>query len=206
MAAVQDIYQVRVFVAFGGQGAINVLHWRCGTIAGTGATDAQIANAFDLALGLPYKTLMTSSCSYRGVGVRRIFPGQSIETYGTAGVGPGSVTGDPLPKQIAGLISLRTINPGVHMRGRVYIPFPGESSNDADSTPTLPYINNLNALAGVFISIITAGTPPNQNTFLMGVFHRGSSLITDIWQTRVNDKWATQRRRGDYGRVNALPI
>jgi len=205
MAAVGDVYQVKLYSLLGQQAGINVLHYSVTTLGGTGASDFEIGQAMAAALPTTYKALLSASASYRGLGIRKILPTLSIETYNVTAQGAGGVAGEALPKQISGLITLRTTVPGRAFRGRVYVPFPGEGDNDTDQTPTAGYITRLGNFAGTLITTVTAGGA-NSNQLRLGVFHRVGGAITVCNDTTARDRWATQRRRGDYGRTNILPI
>jgi hypothetical protein len=50
------------------------------------------------------------------------------------------------------------------------------------------------------------GTAPNTATIQWCLYHRASGTTTDITAITTQSKLATQRRRGDYGRHNALPF
>lgn len=86
------------------------------------------------------------------------------------------------------------------------MPFPAESQNDADQTPTAAYLVVLFNYTSVAIASLLAGVNPNTNTLESIVYNRASGTGIPITSFTARDKWATQRRRGDYGRTNILPI
>lgn len=206
MAAINEIYEMRAYTLMGGQAGINVLHFRVAAFAGSGASDVQIADAWNQAIAATLKACMSSTASFRGVGVRRLKPTLSVETFSILNQGSGGVAGDPLPKQITGISTLRTLTPGRRGRGRIYVPFPAESQNDADQTPTAAYLVVLFNYTSVAIASLLAGINPNTNTLESIVYNRASGTGIPITSFTARDKWATQRRRGDYGRTNILPI
>ncbi len=206
MAFINDIYEVKVYTTLGNQAGLNVFHHLVSNVVGTGVSDQQLADHYAGLYPSVYKNIMSSAASFRGVGVRRIKPTISLEVYSTIGQGPGLVTGDPLPKQIAGMITLRTALPGRANRGRMYVPFPAEAHNDADTTPTAPYMVLLGNLGMVVWSDSVAGGGANTQTMSPGVYHRALGTLTRLTTYTTRDRWATQRRRGDYGKPNILPI
>lgn len=207
MAQVGDLYEARIVVTQGQQTSINVRHYEVTAKSGNGATDAQIASAIDTLIAGAYKALLDSVAFYRGVGVRRITPlpiGVEVSTLASSGV--GTATGDSLPGQVSGLITLRTAFGGRSRRGRVYIPFPAEGDNGTTGTPTVGYNTRLGTLAAQLITSITAGGGGNDNFLIPVVYSRKFNLKTPVTTASGPFKWATQRSRGTYGRVNAPPF
>jgi len=202
-----EVWQVRIYTQEQAQLGINVLHYRVDSITGVAATDAQLAARMDLLFGPLMTPLMCSAASYRGIGVQRVNPGPpTVEVYANAEEGDGEVAGDPLPKQTCGIITKRTPLAGRRFRGRMYVPFPSEASNDTDANPVAGYLAALAALAGQVADIVLVGTLPSTSSMTPVIYHRSTQTTTDLVSCSVNDRWATQRRRGDYGRTNVSPI
>jgi len=202
-----DIIEGRVYVTMGGQTSINVVHFLGSGQIGLGGTLVEACQAFNNAMVTALKPLLSSSASYRGCGMRRIAPGTpSVEEFNVTGAGAGSVTGDPLPKQTCGIISKRTDFAGPRMRGRFFVPFPGESDNDSDTTPSTTYMTRLTTLASALILGFNAGIGPDATTFDLVIYHRVGGSTNAVTAMLTREKWATQRSRGDYGRPNASPI
>jgi hypothetical protein len=85
------------------------------------------------------------------------------------------------------------------------VPFPNAAENDADLTPIAGYVARLNSLAAVLISFqTTAGV--NNCTLVPILWNRTLSEATDITNGVGKKLWATQRRRGDFGRINTFPV
>lgn len=202
-----DVLQARVYATLGGQTAINVLHFECVLHGGLGGTLQQCASAFDALISTSFKALLSSSASYRGVGMKRLRPGApTVEEYAVLGSGAGTVTGDVLPKQCCGLIAKRTDFAGPSARGRFYMPFPGEADNDADSTPSSTYMTRLASLAANLILGFNAGLGADMSTLDLVLSRNVPLSTTPITSMLTREKWATQRSRGDFGRPNASPI
>lgn len=209
MASVGDIYEVRIFSNFTAQQqcAVNVRHYRVSAVGGTGATDLTIANFIDEALFSLYKPLMHTGVSYRGVGVRRILPlPKTAETFGAQHTGAGTASGDPMPGQVCGMITLRTTYGGPRYRGRLYIPFPAEADNDTDSLPTAAYVTRATDLATALIAGLVPGAGGNTVDLLPIIYSRKFGTWQDVNAYTVRFRWGTQRSRGSYGAKNPSPI
>lgn len=188
--------------------SLNTMHWRVTGHVGTGATDVDLADAVDLFQAGNYTSIMPTTARWRGVGVKKLLPFPGIETAATARDAAGVSVTEILPTQVSGIITLRTIAPGPGWRGRNYPGFPPESANLATGLPDPAYTAVLAAIGAYWLTEITIGVLPNQSTVIFGLrkatiggfdVHRWVAVTT--WP-----KWATQRRRGAYGRPNVLPF
>jgi len=209
MASVNDIYESLTVCTQGVQSSINVQHWRCSATAGLGATDAQIATQLDALMFPVMKPLINAMATYRGVGVRRLLPaplGSMVSTIANLGVGTGGAS--PLPRQITGILTWRTALAGRRFRGRFYTPFVAVSQLGA--TPDVPpipgFITALTALGNAVLPGFTAGVGGNTNTFVPVVFSRKFTISTQITAFTSQPFFATQRKRGSYGRPNPPPF
>lgn len=205
--AVGDIYEVKILSFQGAQLGINIRHYRVASITGAQPSDNAIRDRMDAVFLAQYPNLFGPSTNYLGTTVRKIWPLPVLLETTRAGVSvAGTTLGDNLPKQTAGVITLRTTLAGRSNRGRLYTPFPTEASNDADSTPTAAYLQTLQLLGLLLISSVVVTSGGNSATLDPGIWRRGPKTFT-IWSTFLErDKWGTQRRRGDYGRPNLIPV
>lgn len=204
--AVDDIWQLRVGCYSPVQAGINVVNYKILSIAGGGLSDVQLATSLDALLESSYKAAMSVSATYYGVSLQRISPlPKTAAVIIDANEGAGTVAGDILPLQVSGLFSFQTLLAGPKYRGRIYIPFPGEASNDTDGTPTGAYRTLVAAIAADLfqVSHTSGGQTTNINPV---IWHRATGTSTECVGGLVRAKWATQRRRGAYGRVNAPPF
>jgi len=202
-----DLLEVRFVCHTQNQSGINVRHWGVSGVLGV-VTTIDVAFNLDGLYDSFYKSVISSAATYRGCGVKRLLPVPSAEDISIANVGIGTGAGDLLPKQTCGIITLRTGLPGQGNRGRMYVPFPAEDDNDADSTPTPAYITLLTAfgtqLKTITQVIVSAGV--DECTITPLVFHRALGLGTAITQGTPRDRWGTQRRRSDFGAMNLPPF
>jgi len=201
------IWQLKVYCQADDQLAVNVFHYQVVEQNGALKLDSDFAARADFVLAGLYADLLSAQAEYRGVGVQRINPiPPSTEVYANVQAQAGAVATDLLPRQTAGLLSKRTGIAGRKYRGRAYIPFPAEGHNEADGTPADAYLVALLALSDVLEVPMVVGTAPNDTTLQPIIWHRLSSTFDNITSVTTNDKWATQRRRGSYGRTNTPPI
>lgn len=205
--AVGDLYETKIFCVQGNQLAVNVNHFVTTAEAGTGVGPSTVALRFDNLVSAAMKALLSDRAQYYGVSARQLSVTQSVEYFNAGGQGPGVVAGGPIARQVSGIITKQSTLPGRANRGRMYVPFPGEDSeDDPDPKPNAAYVADLATLATALITPWTAISGLNSSTFKWVVKHAGVLTYVDIATTRQNQKWATQRRRGSYGQANALPF
>lgn len=203
--AAGELWQMRAIMATSDQIGINVTHWLIVDPGTPPRTDAQFALACETQVAASYKALIGASATFKGCSVYRVLPEPATlpAVSGTL-AGVGTLGGDLLPKQTCGVVTWTTIFAGPAYRGRIYVPFPAEAGNDADSTPTAGYLASLNALAVAYNNFVAFTAGGVTATIQQVLRHGGDVPIvpTPITSYIVRDKWATQRRRGDYGRRN----
>ena len=201
-----DIFEVKVACILGDQAGINVTHWRVAGVGAPAANAEDIATAFNIALEPLYKALMSNDAQYYGVRVQKIRPAPVDVAWVKSNLaGAGVIASRALPSQVSGLIKLGTDFAGRAERGRVYPPFPAQSSSDVDDTPTAIYLADLENLGGFYSSQFIPTVGPRSCTLNPVVYHRLPKTWTLITSYRARDTWATQRRRGATGRPNQAP-
>jgi hypothetical protein len=100
----------------------------------------------------------------------------------------GSITGNPLPFQVAVVISLLTASATRHGRGRLYLPAP-DVSMCVDGQLSSTCLTNLDAgFTALFDSLNTDGLTPI-------VRNRTGHSSTTVTSARVGSVFDTQRRR-----------
>lgn len=205
--AIGDVYEVKAACYCNGQASFNVRHFVAVATAGTGGTDAALATQMDTLLAPAYKPAMGGNSSYYGVRVQRLLPlpkTAAVVAAGFTGIGTGGPAA--LPTQVCGVGTLLTSTAGRKFRGRVYAPFPASALNDAVlDTPTAAYKAALLTLLIPWTSLIVVTAGVNTTTMNACIFHRSTGTTTIIAGPRANQKWGTQRRRGNYGQPNVYP-
>lgn len=204
---VGDVYEVKIGSWFNNQAGINVTHWYCTSVTGSGQTDIQFATVMDLNFAADMKALMTNAAVYFGVRVQRKLPLPQTGPVVFAGLtGNGTAGTTPLPTQVTGMFSKITGLAGRAFRGRFYMPFPDAADNDnTNDRPNAGYMTRLGLLASAVTSAQTIGAGANTVVMSPVIYHRHTLLTTNISTATARQKWATQRKRGVYGRLNPYP-
>lgn len=170
-------------------------------------TDDDLADAMDALFGPLLKPWMASVSSYIGTVVVRLNPAPvSVSVASAVAAGVGSTGNDQLPTQCAGLLTLRTRTIGRSARGRAYIAFPCLSEVDPTgvlSAGALVTLGNLaTALTTVLVMSPGGGVTANA-TF--GVWSKKLSSFFPFSDAAAANGFATQRKRGFFGRRNVEP-
>jgi hypothetical protein len=125
---------------------------------------------------------------------------------------PSTDVNTQIPNQVSGLVTKLTGSAGRKNRGRMYIPFPSVADQDAVSQqPTANYVTDIAAIAtgiGVNAPFTFACGAGNTVTLAMLVYNFKASPPATVIATNAfiaRPRWATQKRRGDYGKPNAFP-
>lgn len=208
---VNDIYQARIttYRADIQQLGLVIRHWRVSVSIPPEPGPAQIAAALGGLIGPSITPVMTAAASYRGTGVQKIAPlPAGSEAISIVGQAPGDEAGDPLPAQCTYLISFKAALSGRRFNARSYIPFPPETFCDITSRVTAPGLAALQNTALALTNVTTVlSVPPGGNIILVPcIFHRDTLTSDDITIFAVRAFFATQRRRGDFGKINPLPF
>jgi hypothetical protein len=202
---INDVIRITMVALRGDQLGLCVSHWVVTSKVATPVL-GDAAQAFDTAIAAPIKALMAVSASYRGSGASKIWPlPPSNPTWNITGQGAGTVAGDVLPRQTSGLVTLRTALGGRAYRGRKYAPFPGEADNDANGIPLAAYVTRLATWGNVHINFLNTVNGANTAQLTPVIWHRTSHTWTNVVTHSARLYWATQRRRGSFGRVNIDP-
>lgn len=203
------------------QTSINVFHISCQIPGPTPVTDADVANWFDGAWASGWRGILGPNSTYRGTGCRIMF---GVPTFGMqvsgSGAGAGLSGTTDLPRQATGITSWKTDRSGRAERGRTYWPFPPAVFDTGDGVPLGIYVTAVKTIADIYSSVGVISVGPRSSTFAAVLYHRAfkgdpthvppippraaSFDFITSYITRL--KWATQRRRGSYGRANPPPF
>lgn len=203
---VGDLIEVSVYCTAGPQVAINVLHYAVAAIGGAVMQYDDLPARAYVHYETAYRNWLSSDANFAGVGVRRMAPDSKTIEYTTIDEVPGDAEAVCLPLQVAGLITFRSDTPGPAGRGRAYIPFPPTASVTGAGGMVGGAKAALDAVADVIGPSIswTAVASAWTLTLQQIIAPRIPSLYVGV--SAATGLWATQRRRGDYGRPNSLPI
>jgi hypothetical protein len=206
--AVGDTLEIKVGTYCAGQAGINVLHYDVESVGAVPRQLHEVALDFDTLAAPLYKALIGNNASYYGVQVKRVRPGAETAAYVSAAfVGSGDVANlQALPTQVSGIITKQTALAGRSNRGRVFVPFPGYLFHDGiNERPTAAYLVPLAALKTFLVASFTSGLGVDTATLDPVIYNQLTGARVEVINGRANQKWATQRRRGNYGAANPYP-
>jgi len=202
-----DIVKVTWVATFQDQCALPGIYYRVTGVTGLSVTLDEIAHAMSDLAAAHYIALLPSIAKFNGVMVTLPFiipPPAFGKWTGAAAIGGrGNLI---LSTQVCSLITTRTNFAGRRYRGRMYIPFPDQFSIDADGKPEAAYLADVETFAGDIVNADTVVGVGGSATIFPVVVHRDLGTSTFINDHITRGKWATQRRRGEYGRPNASPL
>lgn len=202
-----EIVRARWYCFYDSQIAINQMFYECVNAVGSSATDQVAAARLDLLAASVYPAILPNVANYLGASVQivagTLYPLVTSNANAVAGA-DGSA---PLPTQNCGIITKNVLAAGKGRKGRLYMPFPTVAFNAANDRPTLAYQANMGTWAATLVTgAITVGGGGNTIDLVPIVYNPADpAKKTNIIGATVKPLWATQRRRGDYGRTN-LPF
>jgi len=211
---VNSLLKARVWCTQAEQAAVNTLFYFVSSITGAPTTDLDVAKYIDSFLNGRFKAVIGNDATYRGVqvSVQNVSPLPATQFYnGNAAIGTGGAI--DLPRQTCGLLQFQTANAGRRFRGRWYLPFPATTADVAGGLPSSTYLTAAQSIASALLTNLSA---PNASAtgvanLVPCLQHRPGisplpANVTNITTISVSTKWATQRRRGSFGRANSSPI
>jgi len=209
------ICELRMWCTQLGQAAVNTLHYKVLSIVTGGATDAEIALAMDAFIAPLMKAILANTATYKGCSIQVINPlPRKVYQYSTGNAGVGTAGAVPLPAQVSGISFMAAANAGPAYRGRQYWPFPALADSTTGGLPSSSYATRIGLLTTALIQDETvvgaAGT-----TVLRPVIWHLKAGAGGVPAARSSDeivtfgtetKFATQRKRGIFGRPNVSPF
>lgn len=209
--------KVRTWCTSGDQAAVNTIYYQVLTATGQPVTDKNVADRFSEGTAPFYKALLAATATYNGCTVQEVAKPTPQAAIANTLAGPGISGAVGCPRQICGIIRFGTPFAGKQYTGRNYIPFPASSELQGDGLMLAAYQTLLSQLTQQ-LSITTsfgnlATAPTGTITVAQVLFHsvpKGGTPPppppSQITTWSVSNRWATQRRRGQFGRTNISPI
>lgn len=191
------------------QVSMSPFHFLVAATAPPAPTDLECAVFFDGTFSPLYQALLSTAANYRGTSCQIIFPlPVRVAQASVAGLVAGTVGGNPLPTQTSGIVKFRTVSAGRAFRGRTFVPFPGGNANGVSGLPTNIYVGNLNALLAAIVPgpLVVVSGGGGTATLKLVIYHRKLHTNDVVTDGASEQKWATTRRRGSFGRPNSLPF
>jgi len=201
-----DAVHVRLLWNFNGRLGCNVLGGR----VGGGFINSQ-THANDLATAVlasftssGLKALTSDTVELQGVGIRDLRSANQVEYTQTSAPVAGTGAANPMPTQLAAVVTLRTDLAGKSYRGRVYIGGADEDQNDgtgriagAYNTAIVAFITAVKAdmaAEGITLAIISA--PRYANLPPPADIQTWAGDLTDVTAQVARDThWDSQNRR-----------
>jgi hypothetical protein len=185
---------------------VNVLHFE---IASTTAnpTDLDFIHELDANIAAAYKGVMSDQFTYDGIqGTiinRDIQPATVVYT---ASAGPGGVASNSANTQATGLISWYTAFGGRKYRGRTFVAGVYIGAISTTGFPGSSYLTLLAALASAIFGYNSWTLSGRSGTCNVCLYRKLTAAVTLIENGIAIAKFATQRRRGNYGKNRTPPI
>lgn len=203
-----DHVQVRVVCYTPTQVSENVLDYVVRSpVITLGATLQEIAAALATTFQADFKAFMPSVARFRGVSAQDLSNPVSVPYTDATKDGAGTNGALLAPTQTSGLIQKRTLSGGRKNRGRIYVGFPSQANiagTGGMNGAGLTLLANIQDTIDVSQTIVGAG---GTTTLDLVVWHRGGAFdYTLVNQLVAVGEWATQRRRGQFGRINVTPF
>lgn len=190
---------------------INTIYYLVTSLAGT-VTDQMCAAQISTVTSPFYKNLMGTNAMFSGVGVSIMFgtglTQQTSQYFTNADSGVGTVASNQTPLQASYVISLKTGLASRHGRGRIYPPFPPSSFATADGLMTAAGQVALQLLAAQIqtpVAVVSGANTATLTPTVRGVTGGLAAFVT-VQQAVGRQAFATQRRRGQFGRLNLPPV
>lgn len=187
---------------------VNVLHYTVLAVTGT-PTSQQLVDEWDQSVKAKYPAWLSNEAFAIGSKMKQILGVPAAPSYSTGARIPGT-SGSHLPRQLCGLISKGANLAGPQGRGRVYAAFPGIDLLDDGILSAAAQIT-LGGIADAFVGApgdIVLAIGGGTSVTLRPVIKHGNgnaSLFRVITTRHSSSQWATQRRRGFYGKANSIP-
>lgn len=201
-----EVYIVRVACLCGGQLGMNDYRYIISDlVASSGSTVENMTTYLDTLISALYKNWLASDATYYGISVNRLQP-SALQPITVVDPFTGTNGTKTSPKQSSSLVTKKTATPGKTGRGRVYIPFVSQTSTTVNGELNVVGFGFLDAISAFMFTPIPITFPGPGSCNLNPVLCKSTVDIPKpivSWQSRRTI--ATQRRRGDYGKLNNPP-
>lgn len=214
--ATGNLCQVRIWCVAEEQAAVNTVWYECAAAGLSPATDQDLCDTIDTLVAPLYQAWMSSATEYRGVEVMLVDPAPPYKPlFGpviqNVNAGPGITGTKVLPRQVCGLIKYSTGRAGRAFRGRLFIPFSSDSNYATNGQVNATGIAALSAIAVALLGDPGVSIGGRTATLVRILHHRKNKEglypdPTPVTGGTISSSYATQRKRGSYGRPNSSPV
>lgn len=204
--AVGDLVVISCWSKLIDQAAANTFCYQVLSIGSPPATDFDVTDALSSIYATILSTMPNDAIyqGAQGVIVRSTLAPRNVQS--TTGAGSGVAGATALPRQVAGITSWYTPFRGRSNRGRTYWPFPSVTQDSGDGVPNGGYTGTIGTIVTALMGLTSISASGRTATVQMRIRHRKTTgaVVIDSGVTRA--VWATQRRRGAFGRQNRSPF
>jgi hypothetical protein len=205
-----DIVKIRWYATLGNQASVITHYFNVPAATLIGSWDpALVLTNYLTLIATPARNCMAILAHFDGGSIQIVtVKPYSALIYSNQGNGNGTMTGNPQPTQVCGMVSRRTDFAGRSYRGRIYMPFMSNNAIDTNGLPAITYTN----LLGLFIAQaepaagITMTASGKSIVLNPIIFTRNPKAANSaITGHEYPAKFGTQHRRGSYGKPNFTP-
>lgn len=205
--AINDVIRAQIICADNEQASFNTVHYQVTGVGVSTATLEDFCGNWSALVAPKVKPLIWNGASFNGVIGQVISPLPLMARFledADSGVGTAGAIG--APRQATGLIRFQTDFAGPGFRGRNYLPFVSTTSVQSYGTATNLYVANALVLSEAMRTFTAVSNAGRTATVRLGLFKRAGSVFTPVVSTSASPDFATQKRRGTFGRANNPPL
>lgn len=184
----------------------NVHHFSVTAVAVAGVTEVDCLAHLDDAVHTAYKGLLATNCSYHGAKIQVIKPNRLDPAFRTTRQGAGTIAGDAMPPQVAGVVNLKTGLASRATRGRFYLPASSEADNAATAVPSAGYLTAVNTLCNALFTIGNVVVGGFTLTLDWVLYSRSLNDDFGIIQYTPRTRWGTMRSRSRIKHADSAPF
>lgn len=188
------------------QFSANVFNFRCDAVTGISVSHTVVMDQIDGVLAPLYKAILPTGSRYHGATFQLLSPDRLDRQYTIANAGAGTLLGDALPTQVAGVLNLKTGIASRFAQGRLYFPPCGEGDNTLTATPSAAYKAGINAIGAALTGGLTIASGGDSCDVTWCIFSRESNILTPVTTVTPRPNWGTQRRRSSITRPDVAPF
>jgi len=205
------LLELRIYCKQGAQVSVNTLHWLPSAVSGPTVTEADFLAAVEPIYAPLWKGLINNNATYEGMTMQIITPPISLASRNNLSTGFGTGGATSAATQTAGLIRWGTGLGGRKYRGRLFMPFPSTSEDGSAGFPNAGYMIGLAAIKDEYVGHTSWTLGGGAQTINPVLRHRKDkagvvSPPTVIFTGEGFQAWATQKKRGFFGRPNVSPF
>lgn len=192
---------------------LNIIHLQMVTQGATPMSLLDVSQSLDVIFNPLYRALMPTLGIWRGIATRNLMAPRTIMFPYIGNTGPGGPGTTLMPTQTSYIIKLRGYIAGRKAVGHIYPAFPdGLFGTSVGGMTSGAYIS-LGALASRFATLAAISNGAASSVVQLVIRNKDVTIggvKVPQWSTVQTvlaiQKWATQRRRGQFGRTNSTPF